>query len=456
MYNFLIRFGKPLFILTTIVILVFQGYWIYNSFQSKKKEFLERTKFEMTQILFNNIVRHGNVDSKKIDSIFGQGKITFDLYPSLNSKNFVAQTVRKSKNTNGALKIEIKKDTLYKGISFDINGKSMDSILYKNIKTSIPELSDEDVVVYHENPTFKRTYPVKLPIEDKNTTEKVTPSNDENTYRIHINDLTRIIVIHKMPGVIIFSILYIILFIGTFFILYSTLVFYQKLLKNKEVFTRNMTHELKIPISTLLITAEGLEKYDIASEPQGARKYAQIIQKATQQLSFLVESILQNARTDHKEKLSINRVNLLTLLEKVTEVLSSIIIQQKGSIVFDEINGDIDIKGNYEQLKQVFLNIVDNSLKYSEKEPVVVISAEQKSHKVIIRIKDNGIGISEKYHTEVFDPYFRINNGDLHDVKGFGLGLSFVKKSLKNQGGSIKILKSEEGTLIEINIPSYE
>nr|WP_315035345.1 HAMP domain-containing sensor histidine kinase [uncultured Chryseobacterium sp.] len=451
--------------ITILVILVFQGYWVVNSFENKRKEFLEQTKFEMTQILFNNMVRRSDADAKKIDSLFGKDKIRFDLYPNLNSKSFVAQTVKKNETKSSKkpsqkkiLKIEIKKDTLYKTSPFDMNSKTMDSILYNDIKTSIPELSNEKVVIYHENPTSRRTYPLNQPIKNKNTTGKVTPSNDENTYRIHIDDLPRIIILHKMAGIILFSILYIILFIGTFFILYTTLLLNQKVLKNKEIFTRNMTHELKIPISTLLITAEGLEKHDIATEPEGARKYASIIQKATHQLSFLVDSILQNARAEEaKEDLQITGVNLLALLEEVKEILSSIIDSYQAHIIFQDIHPTMYVSGNIEQLRQVFLNLIDNSLKYSEKKPVVIISAKQIHKKTIILIKDNGIGIPHEYAEEVFEPYFRISNDDIHNVKGFGLGLSFVKKTLKNQGGSIKVLKTnDEGSLIEIKMLSYE
>ena len=229
-------------------------------------------------------------------------------------------------------------------------------------------------------------------------------------------------------------------------------------MKNKEVFTRNMTHELKIPVSTIMIAAEGLEKYNITNEPEGAKKYAHIIQRAANKLSSLVEAILQNARADEATgKIDLNSVNLLSLLHEVQDSLSVITEDKQAEISLINIDEDMNINGNYEQLKQIFINLYDNSLKYSDKKPVINVSAVKKNNRIIITIQDNGIGIPRKYEKEIFDPYFRIMNNDLHDVKGFGLGLSFVKNSLKKQNGNIRLLHTAtEGTTIELNIPSYE
>lgn len=447
MYNFFIRFGKPFLILTVLVVLIFQGYWLRSTFESKKKDLLERTKLEMQQTLFNKLM---NELSKNPEVKSALGEREGMIKESYKTKKNIGVVVLESNNLKNI------KKTSKINISSDIK---TDSLLYSSIKMSMPVLFKYgDIIVYHKIKKNVSSYPAGQALYNENVTENINSLlSDKETFSIHIKNLYTT-TIYSILGSILFSIFYMLLFLGTLFILYRNLLLNQKLLKNKEVFTRNMTHELKIPVSTILIAAEGLGKYDIANEPENVKKFAHIIQRAGNQLSSLVESILQNARSDSSmETLELKSVNLLSLLQEVKDSLSIIIAKKHAVIEFENINEDIHVKGNPEQLKQVFLNLVDNSLKYCDKQPIIIISATKKNSRIMITIQDNGIGIQKKYEKEIFDPYFRIMNNDLHEVKGFGLGLSFVKSSLKKQGGNIHLLQVQtQGTIIEINMLSYE
>lgn len=440
------HFGKLLFVLTILVVLAFQGYWIAMSFQNKKEEILERTRSEMTQLLVDNMLNDPPLKQKLSKN---------DDYRNnaIGKKEKIQVFIREKEKEVVNKSFKQQNNTFYKD-------EKLDLFLYTSMKSTLKKMlnKDAEISLLYEGKKIKRTYPKNTETDNKNTTAPVNSLLGNNTtYRIHIENITSL-VISEIKETIIFSVLYILLFLVTIFVLFKNLMFNQKLLKNKEIFTRNMTHELKIPISTILIAAEGLEKYDIAKEPESAKKYAGMIQRAGNQLSQLVESILQHARADYNsEKLLLTSINLVNLLEDVKENLSGIIQKREAEIIIINIDHTINIKGNYEQLRQVFSNLIDNSLKYSENKPKVLISAEKTGNTVIIRIQDNGTGIPEKYTEDVFTPYFRIVNDDTHDVKGFGLGLSFVRKSLMNQGASIKIIKQKiEGTTMEIKIPTHE
>ena len=448
MYNFFIRFKKQLLVLTVVMALAFQGYWLWSTYQYKKKGLLEQTKVEIQQVLFSKLMSD-LLKNPDIKSAIGEKDVKVEKSYEKNKNTRVI--VLKSSSLTGVR--QVKKE--------NIPDIKMDSLIYSSIRKSIPVLFKYgDIVVGHKVKKTISTYPdtAGQSFMTYNTTEDViTLSGDEGTFSVHIKNLF-VTTVYSILWTILLSLFYMLFFIGTLFIMYRNLSLNRILIKNKEVFTQNMTHELKIPVSTILIAAEGLEKYNIADEPETAKKYAHIIQRAANQLSSLVESILQNARSDSKiETLELRSVNLLSLLQEVLDSLSVIIAKKKAEVRLENINEHIHVKGNQEQLRLILLNLIDNSLKYCDKQPIILISATKKNNRIIITIQDNGIGIPKKYEKEIFDPYFRIMNNDLHEVKGFGLGLSFVKSSLKKQGGSIHLLQAEkQGTIMEINIPIYE
>lgn len=446
MYTFFIRFRKQLLVLTVVMVLTFQGYWLWNTFQSKKKELLEQTKVEMQQILLNKLMSELSKNPEVKSALGEKEGMIKDSYKTNKNMEVVVLESRNIKDPEQMKKV-------------NVSGINMDSLIYSSIKKSMPVLFKYgDIVVGHKIKNTISTYPSGQSFITYNTTGEINALfGHKGTFSIHIKNLFATTV-YSILWAILFSLFYMLFFLGTLFIMYRNLLLNSILIKSKEIFTQNMTHELKIPVSTILIAAEGLEKYNIANEPENAKKYAHIIQRAANQLSSLVESILQNARSDNNmETLELESVNLLSLLHEVRDNLSAIVAKKQAEVRLENINEYIYIKGNHEQLRQIFLNLIDNSLKYSNKQPTIFISATRKNNHITITIQDNGIGIPQKYEKEIFDPYFRIVNNDLHDVKGFGLGLSFVKSSLKKQGGNIRLLHPErEGTIMEINIPVYE
>ncbi|WP_202704053.1 sensor histidine kinase KdpD [Flavobacterium sp. UGB4466] len=441
MNKFFVSFGKPLFILTILVVLTFQGYWIRVNYENKKREILERTQSEATQILLMNLFKEPAL-KQKIEKANKSKTKKVEVFVSEPKVEVVKQYLKVS-NTG----------LLYQH-------EKLDYFLYTSVRKRLKAFlkKEAEIQVYFEGKNVKRTYPKGIVITDQNTTKTINSFVQENNkYRIHIVNMAGV-VIYEIKEIIFFSIFYVFLFLITIFILFRSLIFNRNLLQNKEIFTRNMTHELKIPISTILIATEALETSKVEEEPANVKKYAAAIHRAADQLSLLVDSILQHARSSNsKEQLILSSLNLLSLVKEAGEDLAHIVLKKKAEIVFEDVDKNLQIKGSRIQLKQIFLNLFDNALKYSERDPRIIISAGKMNNTVTIRIQDNGIGIPEKYREEIFAPYFKIMNDDTHNVKGFGLGLSFVRESLKKQGGSIKVLKQKtEGTLIEIKIPAYE
>lgn len=445
------RFGKSiLFAFTILLVLAFQSYWLWNNFQNHKRDILEQTEVKMQQTLMNELFFKKALKNDKSMDDDMKAKVAEKVSEIININNI--------KNFDGEISIVSSGNNLVYNNKTSNTAPKLDSMLYFAMKPYMQKTySNPDFTVYFEDKKIKKTYPEKRVFKNENTTRPIhSLSKPTDTFRIHIENLSYI-VFSKMYDEILFSLLYLMLFLGTVFLLFNNVKINRRLLKNKEIFTRNVTHELKIPISTIMIAAEGFEKYNIIEEPEAAKKYINTIKRAGNQLSFFVESILQHAKAENGHtKSSENPINLLDLLEDVKSILSEIILEKRATIVFQNISEDVSIKGDYDQMRQVFLNLFDNSIKYSVRQPEIIVNCQTMIDRIIIKIQDNGTGIPQKYVEEIFEPYFRATTGDIHDVKGFGLGLSFVRSVLKNQNGKIRVLEStSNGTIMELNFAAY-
>lgn len=452
MHHFFEKFGKfTLFAVTILLVLAFQSYWLWNNFQKHKREILDQTSLKMQEVLINEAVFTKTSDKNQSLDDNMKAEITKKVSEIINLNNI--------KNFDGKISIESTDQKIAYSNKNSGLTPELESMLYSAIQPYMDKnYGKPNFTVYLENKTTKKTFPAGRILKNENTTSVVNSIlHPENRYRIHIENLPYI-VFSRMYDEVLFSIIYLLLFLGTVILLFNNVNINKRLLKNKEIFTRNVTHELKIPITTIMIAAEGFEKYNIIEEPEAAKKYIKTIQRAGNQLSLFVESILQHAKVENGyTKTSENSINLLVLLKDVKSVLSEIITEKKANIFFLNIPETIFIKGDEEQMKQIFLNLFENSIKYSVREPEILVKYQAIGHRILVTIQDNGIGIPKKYMEDIFQPYFRATDGDLHDVKGFGLGLSFVRSALKNQNGKIHVKESSSnGTTMELNLAAYE
>ena len=225
----------------------------------------------------------------------------------------------------------------------------------------------------------------------------------------------------------------------------------QQLLKQRRVnemktdFINNMTHEFKTPLSTIAISANALNKPNILERPDKLKRYVQIIQSENTRLQGQVERILQ-AATIEKENVSIKKqpINVHDLLERIIEVFKVNIESKKGNITVDLNASNFTVLGDEEHLKNIFSNLLDNAIKYSPEELDVTVSTQSANGKIEITITDKGLGIAPENQTQIFEKFYRVSTGNVHDVKGFGIGLNYVHLLVRKHEGNI-FLKSELG-----------
>jgi two-component system phosphate regulon sensor histidine kinase PhoR len=220
-------------------------------------------------------------------------------------------------------------------------------------------------------------------------------------------------------------------------------------------FINNMTHEFKTPIATIAISSEVLMKPTIAEKPEKLLNYATIINEETKRLKKQVERVLQMATLEKEDlKLNLEILNLHELIEKVVISLEAPLRKVSGTIHLKLDETPIALRADKLHLTNILHNLVDNAIKYSKENPEITISTVQKRHGVEISVADKGIGIAPEMKRKIFDKFYRVPTGDVHDVKGFGLGLSYVKLMIEAHKGTIKaqsVLK--EGTTFVIYLP---
>lgn len=243
-----------------------------------------------------------------------------------------------------------------------------------------------------------------------------------------------------------------------FFFVYTLFV----ILKQKRLsevqndFINNMTHEFKTPISTIAISTEVLRDPGIIHTPERLLNYATIIQNENNRLKQQVERVLQMARLE-KEDLGLKK-EIIDLHDLIREAAKN------SLLALQEKNGKIDLQLNAASgrvwvdklhLTNVFYNLLDNAIKYSSQAPEILITTSSINSSICIDIKDTGVGISSENQKKVFHRFYRVPTGNLHDIKGFGLGLNYVKLIVEAHKGKIT-LESEpgKGSTFKITLPT--
>ena len=238
--------------------------------------------------------------------------------------------------------------------------------------------------------------------------------------------------------------IYLIVIVGLVLIFFgysiSIILRQKKLSEVKTDFINNMTHELKTPISTIGLSCEMLLKEDFSNDPTRIQRYAGLIYKENKRLENQVEKVLNIAKLDQNEIILNKQVlQIHELIEEAAESFRFNQLEKGGTIDLKLDASSNEIFGDLVHITNVIFNLLDNAVKYCNDFPVVEVSSTSSSKGVYIQVKDYGIGIKKENLKFVFDQFYRVPTGNLHNVKGFGLGLYYVKMIVEAHGGTINV-----------------
>lgn len=231
----------------------------------------------------------------------------------------------------------------------------------------------------------------------------------------------------------------------------------QRLADIKNEFISNITHELKTPIATVSVAIEALRSFNASMDAQRSKEYLDISANELQRLSLLVDKVLKLSMFEKKEMdLKYETLNMQNLVQ---EVASSMRIQfeKKNAAVSITAEGDTNFEGDRLHLVSVIFNLLDNALKYTYDNPRIKILTTGTANKLTLVVMDDGIGIPDEYKHKVFEKFFRVPTGNLHNAKGYGLGLSYVAHVVEKHKGSIKVEPGEGGgSKFVIVLPKFQ
>lgn len=253
------------------------------------------------------------------------------------------------------------------------------------------------------------------------------------------------VVMAGMKSSIILSLLFSLLIISIFYYVMRLIRKQKKMSDIKNDFINNMTHELKTPIATISLAVDAMNNPEIKNNAQRSEDYSRILKEETKKLNNHVERVLQVALLD-KGALLLQKQNIdLVALLKETVRNYQLQILEKEAVVNIEGPESIWFEGDKTHLSGLFSNLLDNALKYSAHGKTISIAAREHKGNIEVMFKDQGIGMHEEQQKKIFDKFYRAQGGNLHDVKGFGLGLSYVKSIVEAHGGTISV-KSRLGS----------
>ncbi|MDA9564063.1 HAMP domain-containing histidine kinase, partial [Flavobacteriales bacterium] len=282
---------------------------------------------------------------------------------------------------------------------------------------------------------------------------------DSNTYLKLFFPKEKSFLIHQIWWMLCSSIFIIIAIIVVFVTAIRTIISQKEVSEIKNDFINNMTHELKTPISTISLACEALSDHSIAEVPGMSSRYVKMIDEENKRLGLLVESVLQSAILDKGNlKLKIESIDLNQLAEGVAKKLEMQVNKKGGAISLQLEASDAQRDVDKVHMINVVSNLIDNAIKYSEGAPSITVRTKSTGDDFILIVSDKGMGITSDNQDKIFNKLYRVPTGNLHNIKGFGLGLSYVKIIIERLGGSVSVASTVgAGSSFTIKIPkNYE
>ncbi|MCB0761525.1 MAG: HAMP domain-containing histidine kinase [Flavobacteriales bacterium] len=387
-------------------IIVTQSYWVRRAYSMQEKEFNDRVSIAMSSVVQRIMAL--NEDSsivepvEQVSSSFFVANINDTLHP------YLLETL---------LREEFQASNLQEDFEYGIYDCFNDSIVFGG------KVNFEDEIVHAEQ-------------ADVSIQKKF--DKDGHYFGIYFPSKTGIIV--RQMDFWLFS-SFVILVIVIFFAYTIYIILKQKRLSEvKTDFINNMTHELKTPISTIGVSAGVLLKDNIVEDPERLHRYAQIIENENNRLKTQVDKVLQLASlSPDKVDIKSERLDMQDIVSKACSTYGVKVGEKGGTLSMAQVSDPLMVRGDRVHITNIVYNLLDNACKYAEGAPAIDVSLTAQQGWVVLSVQDHGIGIDKKHQSNIFEKFYRVPTGNVHNVKGFGLGLYYVYTIVRAHQGKIEL-----------------
>ena len=444
----------------------------------QKKDLLEfyyvqkNTRTNETIIYSNSIIAEdysisSSIFNKKIDSV--------------KLKNFSTKRTTEVFNSNAIDNSSLQNNLIpdsktQKSGSLDVLDNAQFEIFFKDIAAVMPieeRISKESLLSNELN-----VFGIKTPFEfgiysnglatkiksekfkfDKNSTYTIpilTDNEGSNNYQLLVSfPQKKKFLFSELLGITVLSIVFTLIIVIAYSSALNQLIRQRQISEIKTDFINNMTHEFKTPIATINLALDAIKNPKIIDDKEKLHRYLQMIRDENKRMHAQVENVLRISKLEKRE-LDINKEsnNIHEIIDEAIEHVNLIIEDRQGSITTHFDANRTTVLLNDVHFTNVLVNILDNAIKYSPEIPVIDIYTENVKDFVIIKIKDQGAGMSKVAQKRIFEKFYREHTGDLHNVKGHGLGLAYVKRIAEDHNGEVYVESEKgKGSIFIIKLP---
>jgi two-component system phosphate regulon sensor histidine kinase PhoR len=382
------------------------------------------------------------------------GKTTKQVYDNTNSDGELAispeETFEKvfamTKLDKATFEAHYREESKNTPIHLRVSKEQVEYLLSKKFKENNIDIDFEYAIYDKDLATKIQSQNFEL---EQNSTLGVPiflDNNDESNFKLYVNFPERNqFIFSSIIGMTLLSVVFTSFIIFAFFSAIYQLIKQRQISQIKTDFINNMTHEFKTPIATINLALDAIKNPKIISNEESVKRYLKMIKEENKRMHAQVENVLRISKLEKKQlDISKERVKLHDIiLDAVTHI--ELIVEHKNGYIKTHLNAiKHSVLANETHLTNVIVNLLDNAVKYSENEPKIDIYTETIGKSVILRIKDQGNGMTKSVQKRVFEKFYREHTGNVHNVKGHGLGLAYVKRMVDDHQGYVTV-ESEKG-----------
>ena len=418
-----IRFILILMLITISGLFITQVYWFKKSFTLHQRQFDEKINIALRNVAHQLLVSNKDTSSR------------IPPISKISSNEFYVNTNSyfKLKNLDSIIKQEFLKRNI--NINYD----------YTILKSD-----DFDIILGN---TVSNSDSINQPTTTEIACKTRVDSTENLDFKIRINNKTTHLI--NSMGIWMYSSLSLLFILAVFTFIMISIIKGKRLSELKKDFVNNMTHELKTPITNISVASDAIRNKSIQMDKEKLKKYADIIYNENVRLHNLVDKVLQvSAIEKDDESLTYEEIDIHKIIKNVLVSFEPLLQQKEGHINSKLKADSFILYADKTHLSNVIYNLVENAIKYSDTNPEITINTNNTSNGINITVSDKGIGIKKEDQQHIFEKFFRAETGNLHNTKGHGIGLSYVKLIVEKHLGKLTFKsKLKKGSTFNIYLP---